>query len=450
MRMDLRPCPCPFIEDNYVRLTSQSNVFGLAPIERMDGKAEVLVVTLKGNVIGVGYGRSAGRLRGVARQLPFTYIPVDAEIVSIDAFNKLDPQQGLVVGIAFVKDARDKVSPFLNIYCDYEPGSEYNLDSVAQSCLNLALDFIPLQLCHAEVFIDGRSEMVFLLSGHDQAIHLYKESDAQQCFEELPVADLFPELDKIPNNVLCLDVMNLPGTERRLTAFSCQNGVVSVSHVQKSTKVILQQWSVQQEGPVPRVQLCSLPRNHDEDAAHPVGHEEPEIPERHCYSLVVASALEVTVVYRDVLCQGLDQQELLPGSDCFDSVVCALVVDTDYNGVGEILLGTYGQELLCYKWHGDTVGQRPADKDHEEEVAIAGWKLAWSWTFHSPLLALASADVTGDGLNELIVVTTRGLHVLQQDLHRAAELVMARLRPRNMSSPHLAPETVEIAEEMKE
>uniref|UniRef100_A0A8C4Q449 Kaptin, actin binding protein n=1 Tax=Eptatretus burgeri TaxID=7764 RepID=A0A8C4Q449_EPTBU len=268
-----------------------------------------------------------------------------------------------------LQDARDKVSPFLNIYCDYEPGSEYNLDSVAQSCLNLALDFIPLQL---SIYI-----LVILLLVLIEC-HFF----------------LCP-------SVLCLDVMNLPGSECRLTAFSCQNGVVSVSHVQKNTKVILQRWSVQQEGPVPRVQLCSLPRNHYENAAHPVGEEG-------------VLTLDISLITRrDVLCQGLDQQELLPGSDCFDSVVCALVVDTDYNGVGEILLGTYGQELLCYKWHGDTAGQTVANKDHGEEAVIAGWKLAWSWTFHSPLLALASADVTGDGLDELIVVTTRGLHVLQ-------------------------------------
>ena len=56
---------------------------------------------------------------------------MDAEIVSIDTFNKSPPKRGLVVGITFIKDSGDKGSPFLNIYCDYEPGSEYNLDSIA-------------------------------------------------------------------------------------------------------------------------------------------------------------------------------------------------------------------------------------------------------------------------------------------------------------------------------
>lgn len=88
---------------------------------------------------------------------------MDAEIVSIDSFCKSPPQRGLVVGITFIKvrprvagghtggctggsrhppptprarpppqDSGDKASPFLNIYCDYEPGSEYDLDSVAR------------------------------------------------------------------------------------------------------------------------------------------------------------------------------------------------------------------------------------------------------------------------------------------------------------------------------
>lgn len=107
---------------------------------------------------------------------------MDAEIVSIDTFNKSPPKRGLVVGITFIKvprtpstyfprpfahgyawylphpctlsvlslsccsyltsvttfllqDSGDKGSPFLNIYCDYEPGSEYNLDSIARKCV---------------------------------------------------------------------------------------------------------------------------------------------------------------------------------------------------------------------------------------------------------------------------------------------------------------------------
>uniref|UniRef100_A0A8D2L987 Kaptin, actin binding protein n=1 Tax=Varanus komodoensis TaxID=61221 RepID=A0A8D2L987_VARKO len=151
---------CPFAEDSFTRFSSQSNVYGLAALPGADGPGGLLAATLKGKVIYFRYQDLRQKLRPVARELQFTYIPVDAEIVSIDTFNKSPPKRGLVVGITFIKDSGDKASLFLNIYCDYEPGSEYNLDSIAQSCLNLELQFTPFQLYHAEYV----SNLPFLVS----------------------------------------------------------------------------------------------------------------------------------------------------------------------------------------------------------------------------------------------------------------------------------------------
>ncbi|XP_063806831.1 KICSTOR complex protein kaptin-like, partial [Pseudophryne corroboree] len=161
---------------------------------------------------------------------------VDAEIVSIDSFSKSPPKRGLVVGITFIKDSGDKASPFLNIYCDYEPGSEYNLDSIAQSCLNLELKFTPFQLSHAEVQDGDQQETVFLLGGNDQYIHLYKENEGLHQFEEQPVENLFPELRDLPSNVTWLSVHNIPDTQRRITAYGCQSGYFCVSHVDQGKR----------------------------------------------------------------------------------------------------------------------------------------------------------------------------------------------------------------------
>ncbi|KAM9168580.1 LOW QUALITY PROTEIN: KICSTOR complex protein kaptin, partial [Mergus octosetaceus] len=147
---------CPLVEDSFSGLPSQSNVYGLAalPAGPGPGPGGLLAAALKGRVLHVRYQPLRRRLRPVATELQFTYIPVDAEIVSIDSFAKSPPKRGLVVGITFIKDSGDKPSPFLNIYCDYEPGCEFHLDSVAQSCLNLEL-LTPLQLCHAECVTRG-------------------------------------------------------------------------------------------------------------------------------------------------------------------------------------------------------------------------------------------------------------------------------------------------------
>uniref|UniRef100_A0A8V5GNE4 Uncharacterized protein n=1 Tax=Melopsittacus undulatus TaxID=13146 RepID=A0A8V5GNE4_MELUD len=120
---------------NFSRLSSQSNVYGLAALPAgEEGPGGLLAAALKGKVIHFRYHELQRRMRPLASELQFTYIPVDAEIVSIDSFPKSPPQRGLVVGITFIKDSGDKPSPFLNIYCDYEPGSEYDLDSVRWEC----------------------------------------------------------------------------------------------------------------------------------------------------------------------------------------------------------------------------------------------------------------------------------------------------------------------------
>ncbi|XP_038623136.1 KICSTOR complex protein kaptin isoform X2 [Tachyglossus aculeatus] len=381
------PGPCPLGEDSFTRFSSQSNVYGLSG--GAGGRGDLLAATLKGKVLGFRYQDLRQKIRPVAKELQFNYIPVDAEIVSIDTFNKSPPKRGLVVGITFIKDSGDKASPFLNIYCDYEPGSEYNLDSIAQSCLNLELQFTPFQLSHAEVQVGERLETVFLLSGNDPAIHLYKEDEGLHQFEEQPVENLFPELRELNSSVLWLDVRNLPGSAQRITAFGCQSGFVQVAWVDQASRE------------------CPLLLPPDEG-------EEPKPPGE--YSVLVASMIELSVVYRNVLQKGLSDQVLLPDSDQFDSVLCGLVTDVDFDGRPEILLGTYGQELLCYKeleGPGDPAG---------------GFRLLWQRSFPSPLLAMEHLDLTGDGLRELAVVSLKGLHILQHSLTQTAARVLQRLR----------------------
>ncbi|XP_026105041.1 KICSTOR complex protein kaptin [Carassius auratus] len=394
---------CSFVEDSFSRFPSQSNIYGLCQA----GEQELLAATLKGKVVCFRYQDLQRKIRPVAREIQFTYIPVDAEIVSIDAFNKSAPKRGLVVGITFIKDSGDKATPFLNIYCDYEPGSEFNLESIAQSCLNLELQFTPFQLYHTEVHCgDGSSETVFLLSGHDQRIHLYKENASLHQFEEQPVERLFPELQELPSNVLWLNVLSIE-QNRRLTAFGCQNGSVGLSLVNQKGPEILQNWRVKHDSPISTVLLFPLKEQHEST--------DTNSSQRETFNLLVTSSIEMAVVYRDVEKYGLSRQLCLAESDQCDAVLCALVVDLDFDGQHELLLGTYGQDLLCYKFH------KPVGA-FEDKL-----QLLWRRSFKSPLLSLIYLDLDGDGLRELAVLTLKGLHVLQHSLRTTADLVLQRL-----------------------
>ncbi|XP_049597613.1 KICSTOR complex protein kaptin [Syngnathus scovelli] len=399
----------PFVEDSFSRFPSQSNIYGLCQA----GEQELLAATLKGKVVSFTYQELQQKIRPVAKEVQFTYIPVDAEIVSIDAFNKSSPKSGLVVGITFIKDSGDKATPFLNIYCDYEPGSEFNLESIAQSCLNLELQFTPFQLYHTEVQSDdGDRETVFLLSGHDQRIHLYKENASLHQFEEQPVERLFPELQQLPSNVLWMDMLCIPDG-RRLSAFGCQNGCVGLALVKQWEPEVLQSWRVQFDSPISIVLLFPL-----------FCQTEPEMPggEKSFgvegYNLLVTSTIEMAVVYRNVHERGLSHSLCLADSDQWDAVLCALVIDLDFDGQKEVLLGTYGQELLCYKFQYGTGGEE------------GRFELLWRRSFKSPLLSIIYLDLTGDGLRELAVLTLKGLHILQHSLTSTADLVLERLARR--------------------
>nr|XP_025973873.1 KICSTOR complex protein kaptin [Dromaius novaehollandiae] len=189
-------------------------------------------------------------------------------------------------------------SPFLNIYCDYEPGSEYDLDSIAQSCLNLELQFTPFQLHHAEVCVGDKPETVFLLSGNDPGIHLYKENEGLHQFEEQPVQNLFPELQELPSNVLWLDVCNIPGSSQRITAFGCQSGYIRVAQVDQASRVVLQSWSIQQDGPVSKVLVFTLPSACPPGPPGADAADNGEAGAPQGYSVLVTSTIELSVVYR--------------------------------------------------------------------------------------------------------------------------------------------------------
>ncbi|TFJ99438.1 tonsoku-like protein [Platysternon megacephalum] len=136
----------------------------------------------------------------------------------------------------------------------------------------------------------------------------------------------------------------------------------------------------------------------------------------------------LTVPPRNVLTHGLADQLTLPASDQHDSVLCALVTDVDFDGAPEILLGTYGQELLCYKyWRSGATGAGAAEAEASSQPA-GEFHLLWKRSFPSPLLSMEYADLTCDGLCELAVVCLKGLHVLQHSLKQTAQCLLERLR----------------------
>ncbi|KAG8179394.1 hypothetical protein JTE90_011403 [Oedothorax gibbosus] len=403
------------VEAHFLGLNCQSNIYGIAPLQCGHGLHKVLIATCENNVYCIEYSKNQhGGAIFSNREVQFTYIPGTAEITSLHAFNQACQVNNFAVGVAFTKKENDgRYSRYFNIYSDWEFGSECDLDNIAQGCLSIPLNFIPFHLTHSKLSINGKEEIVWLLSGNDVVVHLYREDKARQTYNEELCDNYFPEFEALSSPVWWMDIKNI--TDSRITAIGCKNGTVKVSLVKFNPDIHIESsWTIQHDGPITSVKLF-------EDTGLEGLHNCPikNETDRRKIHLLVTNSIEVSVVYRDVLKNGLDlkHQKCLPRSNKYDVVSCGLVADIDMDGYNEILIGTFGQELLAYKW-----------KAESEDIDKGSYVLFHQQTFASQLLQMIYVDIMGDGIKEILILTNGGLHVMQHDLKKAADVITQRMK----------------------
>ncbi|XP_076313832.1 KICSTOR complex protein kaptin-like isoform X2 [Tachypleus tridentatus] len=408
-----------FQEAHFSELPSQGNIYGLSSLT-VGTTNKALVASLRRKVFCVDYAQT--RIPST-REINFTYIPAGAEIISIDAFNKSLENHDFVIGITFIKNSESQSSQYLNIYSDWEPGRVFDLDTIAQGCQSLELEFIPYQLTHERLYTSEGTEIVCLLSGSDCKVHLYREDHSQQCFFEQATADFFPEFDDLPSIVHTISICYIEENTKRLTAVGCEDGYIRVCivNVNRNGPEVLTMMCTEHDSPISQVKLfteknvCVPPSFITDDVLKKLRGDKEitfQLPEIH---LLVVSTLEPSVVYWNVYEDHLTQQIILPESDYYDCVTCGIVADINMDGKNEIALGTYGQQLLIYK-------------SEKKDDSPGCYKLVFRRSFSHPLLSLAYLDIIGDGVKELLAFSTKGLHILQHELKNVAQLCQQRLK----------------------
>ncbi|XP_015758829.1 PREDICTED: kaptin-like [Acropora digitifera] len=207
-------------EIHFSPIPSQTNIYGLTKVEGREEGNKVFLASLSGRVICLEYQQNW--LVPSAREVPFTYIPGSKE--------------------------------FSHCYLRQPHRSCYHS---SEGCQHFELDFVPFQLTHAEIFVKGRKEVVFLLCGSDQNVHMFFEDRVQQRFEEQPVADYFPELQNLASNVLWLEVQTYQS--RRITVLGCQDGHVKLAVTELTEQPsVIKEYSLNRDGPISSVKLFSL------------------------------------------------------------------------------------------------------------------------------------------------------------------------------------------------
>ena len=147
---------------------------------------------------------------------------------------------------------------------------------------------------------------------------------------------------------------------------------------------------------------------------------------------------------RDVTNLQFNKSIVLPESFLHDSIMCGIVADIDWDGINEIILGTYGKRLLIYKCRTTGPGVCMCSKSENSRLCYCvcvhacvcvcvciqtrclhtlmlilfiedtnTFDLIWTRQFAYPLHCLLYEDITRDGLKELVALSTAGVHVLQ-------------------------------------
>ena len=350
-----------------------------------------------------------------SQEIQFTYIPSGAEIISIDAFNRSKHEEDFVIGVTIIKSAESgSAGQYLNIYSDsnwdnFSDSRPFQLENLAQNCVSLLLDFIPYQLSHCRV----EDTTVWLLGGSDRRLHIYSEDTAKHMYMEVDPGAVLPELARtLPSVPLWTDI-TVRGPVR-VSATGCEDGTLVVTKIRVNDPDSLETFEKQFDGPLVSTRLFSL--TPDPLTPPPYLKVKTDIAETQVspsLNLCVSHSLGETQVFHNILDCGLAQSSLLPGSDLHDIVTSLCVADVEMRGRQSLILGTYGQQILCYE---------------AGEAGSSEWRLAWTRSMSAPVLGVRCEDVTGDGVRELVVVTSRGVQVLQPQLDTVKMVTIERLK----------------------
>ncbi|XP_034941933.1 KICSTOR complex protein kaptin-like [Chelonus insularis] len=392
------------INIHWFPLTSQGNVYSMSKLCSPYSTNKILVASLKRKIFSCGYQKTNDKiLKPIVKELLFTYIPSGAEIISVDGYNKYQFDEEFVIGITIIKPTNEgSVERYLNIYSESAgdgENSETSIETIAQNCLTVELTYTPYLLYHTTIINEeNEKEVVWLISGSDNQLHMIREDKFTHGYVEFPLDKYFPELLSLQTLVLWINVHYYNNHTRRLTVVSCESGLVKVTLVNIEKLEIIKEWILHYDQPVPSVRIFSQenespnlipnadePENSNETSTQPI------------LNILIVNALDPSVVFMDVLKYGMKKEVILQTNDTSDGILSSCIADINMDGKNEILLGTYSHEVFVFTL------------DNNE------WKLTSKRKFDSPVYSMCYLDLTGDGVKELVVLTQRGVYILQHN-----------------------------------
>ncbi|RIA89099.1 hypothetical protein C1645_773359 [Glomus cerebriforme] len=337
-------------------------------------------------------------------------LPLDnkdiGEIISMDVFSSV--HSDLIFALTTAHSGQNDDDPqsqfSLRIYSLGVLISNFMEDAifkvVEENCQSIRLHFTPMQLVHTKIDKDGEDCIVLLLCGTDGGVHLYIEDKYTKEWKESPVQPYYPFLAGLADSeskILSLEIKEFGNV--KFIAAGCQNGMLHISILKQNESTgdfEREQSSVALFSPITSISIFASSTSKDK----------PE--EIH---MLVTCAVEQAIIYCYVDKEILKHPLYLRECSKHDSVLCSHIMDIDWDGKNEILIGTYGRELLIYKQNVNSQG-------------MIIYQLLWQRSFTHPIYRITGLDLNEDGIEELIVATQYGVHILQPNLYKAKERLL--------------------------
>lgn len=122
---------------------------------------------------------------------------------------------------------------------------------------------------------------------------------------------------------------------------------------------------------------------------------------------------------------------VLSGTDTQDCITSSCICDIDLDGKNEVLLGTFGK--FCF------ICRVPMDNRQAKPVegltfVAETFPMCRALPLSASAYGILAVDLTNDGLDEVIIATTKGLHIYQLEMSEVLKLVANRLENKSSST----------------
>ena len=291
---------------------------------------------------------------------------------------------------------------------------------VRLKCLfTLQLEFVPCCLTNCVVINSfEKNENILILSGTDDLVHGYRKYSSSEVLQEIEddeMISLFPEFSN-PTASAALSISfkhhKSDGVVQRWSAVGCQEGQLHVFQVDTLKREVLMKVEDQEYcglGGIHHIKFFTCDSLNGCDLKK--------------LNLLVTPSLERSAIYLDIANEKSQfhlerETQRLESSSGYDAVNACTILDIDNNGIPEIILGTYGQELLIYKYFHETDDNATTSSTNPHSNY---WKLWTRRSFQNPILAVngwidhsSKSTSDNDSHKSILTITTiKSIHFLQ-------------------------------------